>query len=197
MKPIFAALTALAALIQFTHADPLEVGAEAPRLNATDQGDAAVDLGTLYDAGTVLVYFYPRAGTPGCTAQACSLRDAYATLQERGVTVVGVSTDPVERLASFASDQHLPFTLVADPDHAIVDAFGVPLRAGHAARQAFLVHQGRIVWRDLAASTEQQAADVLAALDQLQADSTADPAAAPDSPAPADPGRATPSLPDQ
>jgi len=127
-----------------------------------------VDLVGLYKEGYVLVYFYPRAGTRGCTAQACSLRDAYEALTERGVKVVGVSTDAIEAQKAFKEEYTLPFTLLADSDHAVIDAFGVPLRGTAATRQAFLIHDGVIVWRDLTASTEEQAQDVLAALDELK-----------------------------
>lgn len=188
-KTFLAALAAIPALFQFAHADALAVGAEAPRLQSTDQHGQAVDLGALYDQGLVLVYFYPRAATPGCTAQACSLRDQYEVLQERGVRVVGVSTDSVEAQSRFAMDQQLPFTLLADPGHAVIDAFGVPINAGHASRQAFLIHEGRVIWRDLSASTAEQAADVLAALDELQpADANPD---APATPASVDAARAS------
>lgn len=161
-------LFGLSALAISMQAAPLDVGATAPRISASDQNGKPVDLGALYDQGTVLVYFYPKADTPGCTAQACSLRDAYEKLAEEGVTVVGVSTDTVEAQEDFAAKYELPFTLLADPEHRVVDAFGVPLMGrGFATRQAFLIRDGKIVWRDLTASTEEQAADVLAALAQL------------------------------
>lgn len=146
---------------------PLEVGARAPSLTALDQEGRPVQLGELYDKGLVLVYFYPKAGTRGCTAQACSLRDAYEKLTDRGVTVVGVSTDNSTEQKAFHDEYALPFTLIADADHKVVDAFGVPLRGPVAARQAFLIKGGVVVWRDLAAATDKQADDVLAALDTL------------------------------
>src|SRR5690606_34799265 len=73
----------------------------------------------------VAVYFYPKDDTPGCTRQACNLRDNDAALTEAGVAVVGVSPDPVERHADFAAKYALPFPLVADPDHAIAERYGV------------------------------------------------------------------------
>lgn len=135
----------------------------------TDQTGSAIQLGNLYADGYVLVYFYPRADTRGCTAQACSLRDAYEALTARGVKVIGVSTDTTEAQQAFKEKYTLPFTLLADTDHTVIDAFGVPLRGTTATRQAFLIHNGVIVWRDLTASTEEQAQDVLAALDELEA----------------------------
>ncbi|GAA1642053.1 peroxiredoxin [Georgenia ruanii] len=73
----------------------------------------------------VIVYFYPQAGTPGCTAEACDFRDNLATLQGAGYAVVGVSPDPVEDLAAFAADQHLTYPLGSDAGHAVADAYGV------------------------------------------------------------------------
>jgi peroxiredoxin Q/BCP len=150
-------------------AEPIDVGAHAPQVAAIDENGQTVQLGDLYKKGYVLVYFYPKAGTKGCTAQACSLRDAYEKLTDRGVTVVGVSTDNVTDQKKFHEEQSLPFVLIADSDHKVVDAFGVPLMRGTmATRQAFLMKDGVVVWRDLTASTAEQANDVLAALDALK-----------------------------
>lgn len=163
---LFAALIGLLAA-GHVRADPLEVGARAPAVAGTDQEGNSVELGELYEKGWVLVYFYPKAGTSGCTKQACSLRDAYETLAQRGVTVVGVSADGVAAQKDFQDEYKLPFTLLADPEKKVIRAFGVPTTMGFAARQAYLIRDGVVVWRDLKASTEKQAADVLAALDAL------------------------------
>ena len=148
-------------------AEPLALGADAPAITATNQDGATVDLGDLYKKGLVLVYFYPKADTSGCTAQACSLRDEFEVLTEKGVTVVGVSTDNVADQKAFQEKYNLPFTLIADTDKKVVDAFGVPKMGPVASRQAYLVKGGKIVWRDLKASTKEQAADVLAALQTI------------------------------
>lgn len=147
---------------------PLEVGASAPNVQAVDQDGKAVSLGDVYAKSTVLVFFYPKANTSGCTAQACSLRDEFAVLKERGVTVFGVSTDSVAAQKKFQNDHQLPFSLLADEEAEVIRAFGVPTRGNFASRQAFLVREGKIVWRDLSASTAKQAEDVLAALDVLK-----------------------------
>ncbi len=139
----------------------------APEVEAVDQDGNRVSLGELYQERTLLVFFYPRANTSGCTAQACSLRDAYEALTDKGVRVVGVSSDSPERQKAFKEEHSLPFTLLADPEGTVSRAFGVPRRAGFTARQAFLVRDGKIVWRDLSASTSEQADDVLKALDEL------------------------------
>ena len=145
----------------------LEVGADAPRLVAVDQNGETVNFGDVYDQGYTLVYFYPKADTPGCTKQACSLRDAYAELTEHGVHVIGVSTDGVEAQKAFQEKYELPFTLVADPEKKVLAAFGVPDRGGFASRQAYLIKDGKLVWRDTTASTVEQAVDVLAAIRAL------------------------------
>jgi len=155
--------------------DPLDVGGQAPVVTAlTDTGDK-LDLGAVYKKGFTLVYFYPKADTPGCTAEGCSLRDSFQDLSDKGVTVIGVSTDDVAAQKAFKEKYHFPFTLIADHDHAVIKAFGVPVKdmpavGSFAARQSFLVNKdGKIVWRDLKASTKEQAADVLKALKNLGA----------------------------
>ncbi len=149
--------------------EPLEVGEPAPKATALNQDGEPVVLEGLYAAGDVLVYFYPKADTRGCTAQACSLRDDYEKLTDRGLTVVGVSTDDVATQKAFQEKHELPFELLADTEREVMNAFRVPVRPGGlATRQAFLVRDGRIVWRDLSASTAEQAADVIAALDSIE-----------------------------
>jgi len=150
-------------------AEPLNVGADAPAIAAVNQDGETIQLGDLYKQGFVLVYFFPRADTPGCTAQGCSLRDSYEALTEKGVTVVGVSTDNPANQKAFKEKYSLPFTLIADSEKNVINAFGVPTRdiplaGSFASRQAYLIKDGKIVWRDLKASTKEQATDVLAAL---------------------------------
>jgi len=159
------ALTGLASA-----AEPLDIGATAPALKGTNQDGKTVDLGEQYKKGLVLVYFYPKAGTPGCTSEACSLRDAFADLNKLNLTVVGVSHDTVAEQKTFAVAQKLPFDLLADPKSEIYNAFGVP----GFNRQSFLVKDGKVVWRELKASTAEQANDVKKAV----ADLTAKPAPA-------------------
>lgn len=148
-------------------AEPLEVGSPAPALAALNQDGQTVSLPDVYAKGVTLVYFYPKSDTPGCTAEACSLRDSFADLQKLGVQVVGVSTDPVEAQKKFQTKYNLPFTLLADTEKKVTAAFSVPTTVGFASRQSFLIKDGKIVWRDLKASTKQQAADVMAALKTL------------------------------
>lgn len=134
----------------------------APTLEAKDQDGQSVDFAKLYKEGPVVVYFYPKADTPGCTAQACSLRDAYTELTDKGITVVGVSTDNAEAQKAFKAKYELPFVLIPDVEHKVLDAFGVKTLAGLSNREAFLIIDGEIVWHDASASTTEQAKDVLA-----------------------------------
>lgn len=158
------------ALFGIARGEPLKVGDAAPNATAVTDTGASIQLADVYKQQRyTLVYFYPKANTPGCTAQGCSLRDAYEQLTKQGVAVIGVSADKVEAQAKFKAEQRFPFTLLADTDKKVISAFGVPTRkvpaAGEfASRQAFLIKDGKIIWADYKASTEKQAADVLKVL---------------------------------
>lgn len=101
----------------------LQAGDKAPNFELKNQNDELVKLAE--QSGKTLVYFYPKALTPGCTTQACALRDSQAELTELNVAVYGVSPDPVARLGKFIAKHDLNFDLLSDEDHAIADAFGV------------------------------------------------------------------------
>src|ERR1700733_16246863 len=104
----------------------LKLGDAIPAVTAKDQNGQAVNLGES-KTGYTLVYFYPKAMSPGCTAQACSLRDSYSQLQEKGVKIFGVSVDTIDAQKEFADKDHLPFELLSDTDKKVITAFGVPL----------------------------------------------------------------------
>jgi len=168
VREIAAMISALLSFFGLTApADALSVGDEAPRIAARDQNGAQVDLATVYAKGPALVYFYPKADTPGCTAQACSLRDAFPDFTNGGVQVIGVSGDSVEGQKKFAEKYNLPFVLLADSDGAVAKAFGVPAIMGMAKRQSFLVVDGKIAWIVESAKTGDHAAEVQAALASL------------------------------
>ena len=103
----------------------LAAGEIVPDFTLQDQHNSPVKLSNLLQQGQVLVYFYPKAMTPGCTVQACALRDSKAELAAKGVTVVGISTDAPAKLAKFAQRDQLNFTLLSDEDHQVAEAFGV------------------------------------------------------------------------
>ncbi len=158
----------LLALGLIAHADPLQVGAPAPDATGTDQEGKTVNLKEVYAKGPTLVYFYPKADTPGCTKQGCSLRDNWKALQDKGIQVVGVSEDTVAEEKAFHDKFSFPFSLIADHDGKVAGAFGVPTNGGHAKRQSFLIKDGKIVWNMLdKTSTEGHAADVLKAYESL------------------------------
>jgi peroxiredoxin Q/BCP len=150
-------------------AEPLAVGALAPEITASDENGQAVHFGEVYRRGLTLVYFYPKASSPGCTAQACSLRDGIADLSTDGVTVLGVSHDTEESQKKFKERNHLPFTLIADHDGKVIEAFGVPtIILGIAKRQSFLIKDGKVVWRSLKAETAKHAEEVRKAVASLK-----------------------------
>ena len=101
----------------------LEVGASAPDFTLPDQDGNETSLADL-KGETVVLYFYPRADTPGCTTQACSVRDRRAEYKAAGARVIGVSPDKVEAVKKFAGKFDLEFTLLADADHAVAEAYG-------------------------------------------------------------------------
>lgn len=101
----------------------IEVGQQAPEVRLPDQTGTTIDLHD-HRGKPVLIYFYPRDDTPGCTTQACGIRDRWSDFQDAGATVVGVSADDVESHARFAEKFDLPHRLLADPDRQVIDAYG-------------------------------------------------------------------------
>jgi peroxiredoxin Q/BCP len=100
-----------------------EAGAKAPEFELADQSGEKVALKDLRGQWVVL-YFYPRADTPGCTTQACSVRDRSTEYAKRGARVLGVSPDEVDAIAKFDDKYGLGFTLLADPEHTVAEAYG-------------------------------------------------------------------------
>jgi thioredoxin-dependent peroxiredoxin len=101
----------------------LEAGDRAPAFTLPDQNGAKVKLSDL-KGETVVLYFYPRTDTPGCTTQACGIRDRRADYKKAGAHVIGVSPDSVEDVKKFADKFDLDFTLLADADHAVAEKYG-------------------------------------------------------------------------
>jgi peroxiredoxin Q/BCP len=160
-------LLSLFGLTVCAQAAPLAVGAPAPDVSALDQNGAPLVLKDVFAKGPTLVYFYPKADTPGCTKQACSIRDDWETLKGKGIQVLGVSGDKPESQKKFEEKYKLPFTLVADPEGKVAAGFGVPFTAGFAKRISFLIKDGKVAWTMPSASTTDHAKDVLKAFDAL------------------------------
>lgn len=102
----------------------LQEGDKAPAFTANDQNGKSVSLSD-FKGKDVILYFYPKDDTPGCTAEACSFRDNYQSLVQQGFEVIGVSTDDEKSHTKFVKKFQLPFTLIADNDKSIVEAYGV------------------------------------------------------------------------
>jgi thioredoxin-dependent peroxiredoxin len=102
----------------------LKEGTTAPAFKTTDQNGESVSLKELRGRKVVL-YFYPKDDTPGCTKEACSFRDAYSKFKKKDITVLGVSPDKAAAHKRFVTKYQLPFTLLADTDHSIAEAYGV------------------------------------------------------------------------
>ena len=168
MKKILTLISSL--FVSTAFAEPLALGAAAPAITAKDQDGKLVVFTAVYAKGPTLVYFYPKANTPGCTKQGCSLRDSWADLQGKGVQVLGVSGDAPDSQKKFRDQFTFQFPLIADDDGAVAKAFGVPSRLpGIYARMSFLVKDGKVAWTMTEkTSTADHAADVLKALATLK-----------------------------
>jgi peroxiredoxin Q/BCP len=117
---------------------PIAVGSTAPAVSATDHQGQTIDLAALRGK-PVLVYFYPKDGTPGCTKEACAIRDIWSRFEEAGVIVLGVSSDDSNSHADFAEEHKLPFSLIADTDLTWAKAFGVESSFKVIHRTSFLI----------------------------------------------------------
>jgi thioredoxin-dependent peroxiredoxin len=150
----------------------IKEGDAAPDFEARDAEGNTVKLSDLRGQ-KVALYFYPKDDTPGCTKQACSLRDGYAELEQRGIKVLGVSTDDEKSHQKFAAKYDLPFTLIADTDHAVADRYGVYGEKQFAgktymgvSRKTFLIdEQGQIKKVFDKVNVEQHADEVMQAFD--------------------------------
>ena len=102
----------------------LEAGTKAPVFELKDSQGQLHKLSD-YAGKTIVIYFYPKDDTPGCTKEACSFRDSYQEFKQAGVDIIGISPDTEKSHSKFADKYELPFTLLADPDHQVCEAFGV------------------------------------------------------------------------
>lgn len=149
----------------------LKEGDPAPTFTAVTSGGGKISLAD-YLGKNVILYFYPRDDTPGCTKEACAFRDHFADFKKKGAVVLGVSTDPVKSHDKFVKKFQLPFMLLADEDKRIVEAYGVWGQKSFMGRKYMGVHRvtfligpdGRIkkIWPEV--KPAEHAAEVLAAL---------------------------------
>ncbi len=167
LRPILLLMAISSLLTGLARAEPLKVGDAAPAITAVTETGASLAFADVYAKQPyTLVYFYPKADTPGCTKQGCSLRDGYEALTQKGVAVIGVSHDDVAAQKAFKDKYHLPFTLIADHDNKVIGAFGVPTYpvVGMAHRQAYLIKDGKIIYTDYNGTTDKQADTILQVL---------------------------------
>lgn len=102
----------------------LKIGDKAPLFTGTDQNGKTINLND-FKGKKVALYFYPKDNTPGCTVQACNLRDNYSTLQNKGIQIIGISADSESSHQKFADKYTLPFPLIADVNKSIIELYGV------------------------------------------------------------------------
>jgi thioredoxin-dependent peroxiredoxin len=124
----------------------LHPGMPAPPFRAQDQNGKSVALADFKGKSTVVLYFYPKDDTPGCTKEACSLRDGFKDIQKAGAVILGVSADSVDSHAAFAAKFSLPFSILADPEHRIIEAYGVKMAMlGMAKRVTFIIGKDGVI----------------------------------------------------
>lgn len=151
-------------------AEQLQVGDSAPTFQVKTHSGGDFDLNARRGNGWTVLYFYPKAGTPGCTAQACAFRDAIQAIRQQGAEVYGISTDSVADLANFHREHKLGFTLLSDPDAKVIEAYGAKMPVlTMAKRWTFLIDPDLKVRRiDDDVDPAMDAQKVAAALKQLQ-----------------------------
>jgi thioredoxin-dependent peroxiredoxin len=151
-------------------------GDAAPDFELSDQAGNLVKLSELRGK-TVVLYFYPKADTPGCTTQACGIRDHRSDYERAGAVVLGVSPDPVKRIAGFDGKYGLGFPLLADEDHSVAEAYGVWVEKSMYGRKymgmqraTFIIDgEGKVAHVIPKVTPKTHDDDVLAALEQLSA----------------------------
>ena len=159
----------LVSMVGLASAGVVQEGTQAPAFEAVDQHGVRIRLSDFKGKSAVVLYFYPKDDTPGCTAQACSLRDGFEAIRAAGAVILGVSADDQGSHRAFAEKYHLPFSILADPDKQIIRSYGVKMfMLGFAKRVTFLIDRQGIV-RKVITDTRTQDHDqqVLALLKEM------------------------------
>lgn len=143
IKPFMKKMGLLLSWLPFVsspQAEELKIGQLAPDFTLQAHDNSQFSLASRHGVGWTVLYFYPKAHTPGCTAQACAFRDAIQVIRQQNAEVYGVSTDNIDSLQSFHQKHHLTFTLLADPDAQVTEAYGakMPL-VNFAKRWTFII----------------------------------------------------------
>jgi peroxiredoxin Q/BCP len=150
---------------------PLKVGDKAPGFTTTQDDGSEFLLASRKDKGWTVLYFYPKAETPGCTAQACAFRDSVKLIRAKNAEVYGVSTDSPAKLAAFRKKHNLNFPLLSDENAKVVSLYGVKMPVVDIAKRwTFLIDpQLNVRWIDNAVDPAKDAANVATKLAELQA----------------------------
>jgi len=133
----------------FAHAEKVSVGQQAPLFTLHAQDGSTLDLASRQGKGWTVLYFYPKAGTPGCTTQACAFRDAIKVIRSENADVFGISTDDVENLQKFHKEHQLTFTLLSDPDAKVTEAYGVKMPIVTVAKRWTFILDPSLVIRQI------------------------------------------------
>ena len=145
---------------------PVKVGQMAPQFTLPDETGTPRSLAQ-FKGKKIVLYFYPKDETPGCTTEACGLRDSYDAFAQRDIVVLGVSYDTVESHKKFKEKEHLPSILLADTNHEVAHLYGTdlhPMGSLYASRKTFLINeQGKIIHIFDEVTPENHASDVLKA----------------------------------
>lgn len=146
----------------------LAAGDSAPDFETETYGGEKIKLSDIYKKGTVALYFYPKDNTPGCTKEACSLRDGMDDLKSQGIQVLGVSTDGVKAHENFRDKYDLNFPLLSDKSKEIINLYGVKSAFGSAKRETFLISKkGEIVYIWKKVNTKKHAEEILEKVKEL------------------------------
>lgn len=149
LKSIAVLLFAGSLFMTGARAEPLAVGQKAPSFQLKNQEGEAVSLASRAGKGWTVLYFYPKAGTPGCTTQACAFRDTIQKIRDQNAEVYGVSTDDIAALADFHKKHRLNFPLLSDTDAAVTEAYGVKVPVMKMAKRWSFIIDPELIIRDI------------------------------------------------